>query len=209
MIVIIDYGLGNLNSILNKFERMGFNAIISSDIEDIEKAEKLILPGVGSFNAGMENLRKQNLISILNKKVISDKIPILGICLGMQLFTKKSEEGNVNGLGWIDAETKRFEFERRDITFRIPHMGWNTIKIKTESSLLEKIDENSKFYFVHSYHVFCNDENDIIAKTNYGYDFPSIIQKGNIFGIQFHPERSQKIGLNLLKNFAGDSNITT
>jgi glutamine amidotransferase len=201
MIVIIDYGMGNLRSILNKLQRMDAEVIISSKVEDIEKAEKLILPGVGSFAAGMDNLEKYNLIPILTKKVIEEKVPILGICLGMQLLTKRSEEGNAEGLEWIDAETKQFEFERNNIKLKVPHMGWNSIDIRRESPLLKNVPANSTFYFVHSYHVCCNGTNSVVATTNYGYDFTSVIEKENVFGVQFHPEKSHKSGVRLLKNF--------
>ena len=201
MIVIVDYGMGNLRSILNKLQRMDAEVVISSKVEDIEKAKKLILPGVGSFATGMDNLEKHNLIPILTKKVIEDKTPILGICLGMQLLTLRSEEGNAEGLGWIDAETKQFEFEGKDIGLKIPHMGWNSIDIRRESALLKDIPTNSTFYFVHSYHVCCNGTNSVVATTNYGYDFTSVIEKENVFGVQFHPEKSHKSGIKLLKNF--------
>ena len=201
MIVIVDYGMGNLRSILNKLQRIDAEAIISSEVEDIEKAEKLILPGVGSFAAGMDNLEKYNLIPILTKKVIEEKVPILGICLGMQLLSRRSEEGNADGLGWIDAETKQFEFERNNIKLKIPHMGWNSIDIRRDSALLKGMPTNSTFYFVHSYHVCCNGTDSVVATTNYGYDFTSVIEKENVFGTQFHPEKSHKSGVRLLKNF--------
>ena len=201
MMVIVDYGMGNLRSILNKLQRVDAEAIISSEVEDIEKAEKLILPGVGSFAAGMDNLEKYNLIPILTKKVIEEKVPILGICLGMQLLTRRSEEGNADGLGWIDAETKQFVFERNNTKLKIPHMGWNSIDIRSDSILLKDIPVNSTFYFVHSYHVCCNGTNSVVATTNYGYDFTSVIEKENVFGTQFHPEKSHKNGVRLLKNF--------
>jgi glutamine amidotransferase len=201
MIVIVDYGMGNLRSILNKLQRVDAEVVISSKVEDIEKAEKLILPGVGSFAAGMENLEKYNLIPILTKKVLAEKVPILGICLGMQLFTIRSEEGNAEGLGWIDAETKQFEFERNNIKLKIPHMGWNSIDIRRNSALLKDVPRNSTFYFVHSYHVCCNGTNSVVATTNYGYDFTSVIEKENVFGTQFHPEKSHKSGVRILKNF--------
>jgi len=196
-IVIVDYGLGNLMSLLYKFKKIGINAIISSNEKEIENAEKLILPGVGHFAKGIENLKNYNLIPVLNKKVLEEKTPILGICLGMQLLTKRSEEGNVEGLGWVDAETKRFDLNG----LKIPHMGWNTIEIKRGNILFKNI-ETPRFYFVHSYHVCCEDENDILATTNYGYDFTSAIKKDNVYGVQFHPEKSHKNGIKLLKNFA-------
>ena len=201
MIVIIDFGTGNLNSVLNTLVRIGANAIISSKVENIEKADKLILPGVGSFSTGIENLEKYDLISILYKKVIMDKTPILGICLGMQLFSAKSEEGNSKGLGWIDAETIKIKFEGNDKRLKIPHMGWNTLNLRRKSQLLKGITNEDSFYFVHSFHVVSNMQSNIIANTSYGYNFASVIQKDNIYGTQFHPEKSHESGLKILRNF--------
>lgn len=202
MIVIVDYGMGNLRSIIIKLQRMEIEAMVSSRFEDIQKADKLILPGVGSFASAMENLRTYGLIGALNEAVIQNKIPILGICLGMQLFTKWSEEGNAPGLGWINAETRRFNFEPGSNGLKVPHMGWNTIKVQKSSPLFEDVPLDSRFYFVHSYHVCCGDHGDILATTNYGYDFCSMVQKDNIVGVQFHPEKSHYIGVRLLRNFA-------
>lgn len=201
MIVIIDYGIGNLRSIQSKFERFKINALISSNIEDIKNAEKLILPGVGSFLNGMNNLRDYGLLDILNQKVLEDKTPILGICLGMQLMTKGSEEGNAEGLGWFDAETVKFRFDGANANLKIPHMGWNEVKFSKESKLCEGIETNLDFYFVHSYHVKCNVDSDNLAMTDYGYEFTSMIQKDNIYGAQFHPEKSHKHGVTIFKNF--------
>jgi glutamine amidotransferase len=201
VIVVVDYGMGNLGTVAAKIKKMDTSVVITSNPEEISKADKLILPGVGSFKAGMENLRNRNLISILDKKVVGEKTPILGICLGMQLFTKKSEEGFVDGLGWIDAETIRFRFNDSQNGLKIPHMGWNTIKIKNSHPLFTNLGDQSRFYFVHSYHVLCEHPENIIAETEYGYLFPSAIVKENILGVQFHPERSHKYGIKLLKNF--------
>jgi len=201
MIVIIDYGLGNLGSIQNMLKKIGERSIISADISDIKNAEKLILPGVGAFDNGIKNLQKMGLIPLLNKKVLLSKIPILGICLGMQLFTRKSEEGQLAGLGWIDAKTIRFKFNDEKIKPKIPHMGWNTIKIKKESSLFTDMREDIRFYFAHSYYVVCDHEQDILTETHYGFDFVSSLEKNNIMGVQFHPEKSHKFGMKLLKNF--------
>lgn len=201
MIVIIDYGMGNLRSILNKIEKMGFDAIISSESVDIQRADKLILPGVGSFDSGMDNLKKYELISSLTKKVIEEKTPILGICLGMQLLTKSSEEGTKAGLSWVNASCKKFNFDTRALNLKIPHMGWNSISIRKEDPLLENISTGSKFYFVHSYHVVCNDPTILLATVEYGHEVTSIIKKENIYGTQFHPEKSHTEGLTLLKNF--------
>lgn len=200
MVVIIDYGMGNAGSILNRLRRMGVEAIISSKAEDLKKATKLILPGVGFFATGMENLRKYDLLSILEEKVIEEKIPILGICLGMQLLTSSSEEGNAAGLQWVDAETRKFDFGE-DTRMKIPHMGWNSIEIKRESPLVDGLPADDRYYFVHSYHVCCNDADNVIATTRYGFDFTSVVQKENIYGTQFHPEKSHKAGITLLKNF--------
>ena len=201
MIVIIDYGIGNLSSILNKLQRLGVETIVSSKIEHIKKAEKLILPGVGHFEAGMNNLRKQNLIPILNKKVLEEKAFVLGICLGMQLFTNKSEEGNCTGLGWINAETKKIQLSNYKGYMKIPHVGWNTLKIKKTNNILREINEENAFYFVHSYHVVCNNVSNIIAMTNYDCLFTSVVQKENILGVQFHPEKSHQSGMQILENF--------
>ena len=191
--------MGNLRSILNKFERMDVEAKISADPGDIERADKLVLPGVGAFDAAMHNIRQRNLIPVLEKKVLQDKTPIMGICLGMQLFSKHSEEGNVDGLGWIDARTKKFQINGNGL--KVPHMGWNSILVSGGSPVLDGLQTGSRFYFVHSYHVCCNDPADQLATTNYGIDFTSMVQHGNILGVQFHPERSHRFGAKLLENF--------
>ena len=203
MITIIDYGMGNLRSVQKAFERLKANAIISSNIGDIKKADKLVLPGVGDFKNGMNKLRELNLIDILNVKVLKNKIPILGICLGMQLFTNRSEEGDVDGLGWIDAETIQFDFQKSENKVKIPHMGWNNINISKKHSVFDNIKENVSFYFVHSYYVKCENKDDILCTTNYGIQFVSGFQKENIIGLQFHPEKSHKSGLEILSNFIG------
>ena len=201
MIVIIDYGLGNLGSIKNMLKKIGSVSLISSNVSDIEKADKLILPGVGNFDQGMKNLQNSGLIGLLTDKVMGGKTPILGICLGMQLFTQKSEEGESTGLGWIDAETVRFKFDEKQNQLKIPHMGWNLAKTYQKDALFEEMYPEPRFYFVHSYHVVCKNENEILAKTVYGYEFVSSLRKNNIFGVQFHPEKSHKFGMKLLTNF--------
>jgi imidazole glycerol-phosphate synthase subunit HisH len=201
MLVIIDYGMGNLRSIQNKIQRIEKDVKISSKIEDIECADKLILPGVGSFAVGMENIKSFDLLTVLNRKVIKERTPILGICLGMQLFTSSSEEGHAEGLGWIRAKTIRFHNDEKNKEIKIPHMGFNSIKIIKSSRLLDQISDGSPFYFVHSYHVVCEEESDIVATTLYGYNFSSVIEAGNIDGVQFHPEKSHDAGFQLLKNF--------
>ena len=201
MIVIIDYGMGNLGSIQNMLKKVNAQAVVSSDRKVIASADKLILPGVGSFDHAIANLNRQGLIPLLNEKTIDSRIPLLGVCLGMQLLTKRSEEGVMPGLGWIDAETVRFRFENQKL--KIPHMGWNSAEIKKrDDPLFKDFGDDPRFYFVHSYYVRCNDPSNVLAITNYGLDFCSSVVKENIRGVQFHPEKSHKFGMRLLKNFA-------
>lgn len=202
MIVIVDYGMGNLGSILNMLKKIGAEAVISSRIEEIEQASKLILPGVGAFDNGMRNLAERGVQAVLDRKVLGEKTPILGICLGMQLFSRQSEEGRLPGLGWIEAETVRFRFDEVNSHLKIPHMGWNTVRVAKESPLFRDTNGEERFYFVHSFHVVCRDRRDILAETPYGFDFTSAVQRGNIMGVQFHPEKSHRFGMKLLKNFA-------
>jgi len=203
MIIIVNYGMGNAGSILNMLKKIGVAAAISSDPQEIAQADKLILPGVGSFDAGVTSLHKLGIWEALNKRVLSDKTPILGICLGMQLFTRKSEEGSLAGLGWIEGQTIKFKFGQDAVRLKIPHMGWNTTEIARENTLLKDMEDRTRFYFVHSFHVVCEQEQDIIALTQYGYKFVSAVNRENIFGVQFHPEKSHKYGMALLKRFAG------
>lgn len=192
--------MGNLRSLKNKFNKLEISCKVSHNINDIENAKKLILPGVGHFGTAMNNLKELDLINSLNKKVLVDKTPILGICLGVQLFTKFSQEGNAKGLGWIDATVERFLVSDQ-IKFKIPHTGWNSVTFENRNILDEDIAETDLFYFVHSYHLKCNNRKDIWMKTRYDYEFVSGIKKDNVYGVQFHPEKSHDIGLKLLKNF--------
>jgi glutamine amidotransferase len=201
MITIIDYGMGNTGSIKNMLKYLGYDSCISRDIEVLKAAAKLILPGVGSFGNAKEKLLELNLVDILKEKVVNYKIPVLGICLGMQLLTDYSEEGDVSGLGLIKAKTMKFSFS--DSNIKIPHMGWNYTRKSIQSELTNNLQENSKFYFVHSYFVKVENEGNSILKTNYGgMEFDSAIQKDNIYGVQFHPEKSHKFGMKILENFA-------
>jgi imidazole glycerol-phosphate synthase subunit HisH len=202
MIVIIDYKMGNVGSVLNIIKKVGGKAIVSSDKSIIEKADKLILPGVGNFSKAMTNLKQLDLIDILNKRVLHDKIPVLGICLGMQLMTNKSEEGGVSGLGWIDAEVKRFSFKlEEELKLKVPHMGWNNVQIENNSNITSGLMLNARFYFVHSYFVECTSKENILFSTNHGIEFASGIVNQNIIGVQFHPEKSHKFGMLLIENF--------
>ncbi len=204
MIVIVDYGMGNLHSIQSKLKIIQFESTITSDASVIENASKLILPGVGHFGTGMKNINSRNLFEVLNKKVLQDKTPCLGICLGMQLMGQKSEEGNVSGLSWLNFEVCKFNFNQitEQKKLRIPHVGWNTIQIKKNNSILFKnINTEKTFYFTHSFHAKSLDESITCSTTNYGYDFISIVEKDNIYGIQFHPEKSRIYGLKMIENF--------
>lgn len=201
MIAIINYGLGNLTSILNMHKRLGIEAVITSDPVEIEHADKLILPGVGHFKKGMENLRETGLQELLDKLVLQEYKPILGICLGAQLMTKHSGEGDIEGLGWVDADT--VAFDRSNLGgFKIPHMGWADIEIKKENDLLKDLPAEPRFYHVHSFHFHFEQPAKIIATANYGYEFAVAFNKDNIYGTQFHPEKSHRFGMKVIENFA-------
>ncbi len=199
-IIIVDFGMGNLNSVKKKFSRIGINAVITSNHKDVLNAEKLILPGVGHFQNAVESINKLGLWEVLNEAALVKKTPILGICLGMQLMASHSEEGNINGLGWIDAEVVKFHIEDF-LTYKVPHTGWNQINKVKKSHLMNNIPDLSEFYFVHTYHLKCNNPNDILNETEYEYKFTSAVEKENIFGVQYHPEKSHDTGEQLLRNF--------
>ena len=201
MIAIIDYGMGNLSSVKRKMDRIGVDSIITSRIKEITSSDKIILPGVGHFAKAVSEIKKRGLWQLLSEQVQVEKKSILGICLGMQLMAKHSDEGDSEGFGWIDAKVIRFKVSDT-IRFKVPHMGCNTSKPVKDSPLLEKINPGSEFYFVHSYHLNCNNSTDILAETIYDYPFTSAIQNGNIFGVQFHPEKSHDAGELMLRNFA-------
>ena len=201
MVAIIDYGIGNLGSVANMLKKIGINPIVTSEPEEILKAEKLILCGVGAFDDGIINIKTKGLFETINEKVIVQKSPILGICLGMQLFTEKSEEGKEKGFGWINAETVKFNFSEQDLKLKIPHIGWNEVKSPNNSRLFQDILPVPRFYFVHSFHVKMENEKEVSGITEYGYNFTSAFEKDNILGVQFHPEKSHKYGMKLLKNF--------
>jgi len=204
VITIVDYNTGNLGSIHNMLKKLGFESRISADPQVIAAAEKLILPGVGAFDAGMEHLEAAGLVPVLNKRVRENRVPVLGICLGMQLMAKSSAEGRRPGLGWIDAEVLRFEPGGRAL--KVPHMGWNRVHPVRTSPLTEGLPEEPRFYFVHSYFVRCRRQEDVVLTTLYGDSFHSAFATGNVYGVQFHAEKSHKFGMALLANFARHCN---
>lgn len=198
MIVIIDYGVGNVGSVANMLRKAGARARISASVADIEAADKLILPGVGHFDSGMGKLNETGLVPALTEQVIGRRKPVLGICLGMQMMTRASEEGSTPGLGWIDATTHRFP----DLAgLRVPHMGWNTVRPENRASLFAREGDSERFYFVHSYFVRPAEPAHVAATCGYGLDFAAAFQADNIFGVQFHPEKSHLFGMELLKRF--------
>jgi glutamine amidotransferase len=199
-IVIIDYGMGNIGSIVNMFKYLGIDALVSSDKEIISSADKLILPGVGNFDRAVENINSLNLDDTIRDMALVKQVPFLGICLGMQLMCKDSEEGKLPGLSLVDATVKRFNFSK-DCNMKVPHMGWDFIDVKKQSSILNGLDKGSKFYFVHSYFVSCENIDDVLTYSTYGIEFVSSFEKDNIIGVQFHPEKSHKYGITLFNNF--------
>jgi len=201
MVTIVDYGLGNLGSIQNMLRYLGHDSQIASRKQEIESAEKLILPGIGSFDFGISQLLKREMVEVLNYKVLDQKKPILGICLGVQLMTRGSEEGDLKGLSWFEADTIQFNFTGYKGKLSIPHMGWNFIEKRKVSKLNQNMHDQSKFYFVHSFHLKPDDPADVLYETHYGYDFAVGLEKDNILGCQFHPEKSHKYGMRLLDNF--------
>ena len=193
--------MGNLRSVQKSFEQHGCQATISNELDVIKNAEKIVLPGVGAFKDGMQNLIELNLIGILNQEIMQNKKPFLGICLGMHLIANKSyEKGETNGLSWINADVVIFDSKTGSNNLKVPHVGWNNVKYKTHSHLFDGIEDNQDFYFVHSFH-FKTSEDIVTSTTNYGIDFVSSIQKDNIYGFQLHPEKSQIAGLKIIKNF--------
>lgn len=202
MIVIVNTGIGNFKSIQNMLLRIGVKSIISACSDKIMSASKLILPGIGSFDTGMSELNKNNLVDVIKYKVLNEDTNILGICLGMQMLGDGSEEGSLNGLGLIRGKVKKFNFTEEFPKNKIPHMGWNYVSPKKGADLFHEFDSVPRFYFTHSYYFDCQDDNNVIGSTSYGIVFDSAIQKKNIYGVQFHPEKSHRFGMQLLKNFS-------
>jgi len=202
VIVIVDYGMGNLGSMANMFKKIGAQARISNDRDTVRSADKLVLPGIGAFDTGMTNLENRGLIPILRERVIDQGVPLLGVCLGMQLLAESSEEGSMPGLGWLRARCIRFRSDEADGALKVPHMGWNTVAERRQHWAFANSEPDQRFYFVHSYFVDCRDGEDVLGETHYGRNFASVVQRNNILGVQFHPEKSHTFGMTLLKRFA-------
>lgn len=197
MITVIDYGMGNLGSVLNMLRRVGAEAEVTGDISRIADASRILLPGVGAFDAAMERIDGSGLREVLDRKVLVERVPVLGICLGMQLLTQGSAEGTRPGLGWIKARAHRFPLSG----IRVPHMGWNVTERTRPSPLTEGLNGDVRFYFVHSYYVAAEDQSDVVLATTYGVRFAAALHRGNVMGAQFHPEKSHRFGMRLLRNF--------
>lgn len=200
MIAIINYGIGNLDSVLRAFRKCGADVTVSSSPAVISGARGLVLPGVGSFAEAMGHLRERGLVEVLNDCVMTRKVPVLGICLGFQMFTRHSEEGDAAGLGWIDGVTRRFDFGGDAAGLRVPHMGWDEVFWRAPGLLLTGIPAEACFYFAHSYYVDCEDD-CVLGRSDYGRPFVSAVLRDNLVGFQFHPEKSHAVGLRLLGNF--------
>lgn len=202
MISVINYGLGNISAFTNIFKRLNVEAQVVNNTADLDKSTKIILPGVGAFDHAMSQLNNSGLREKLDYLVLEKKIPVLGICVGMQMLANSSDEGKLKGLGWIDAKVKKFDINKLEGIPMLPHMGWNSVIPKGDNKLLQNLDNDSLFYFLHSYYFECVDESSVIATTVYGLEFDSAVNSGNIYGVQFHPEKSHQNGVNLLQNFA-------
>lgn len=202
MITIINYGCGNIKAIQNVFHKLSIKTKVANNIEDLKDVEKLILPGVGAFDFAMQKLIDSGMIDRINELVLEENIPVLGICVGVQLMAKSSEEGVMQGLGWINATVKKFEEKKLNKLVNLPHMGWNDVVPINRSSLFTSLESNAKFYFLHSYYISCEDNEQAIAISNYAGEFVCAVKNRNVYGVQFHPEKSHRYGIKLLENFA-------
>jgi imidazole glycerol-phosphate synthase subunit HisH len=202
MIAILDYGIGNLGSIKNMLKKIGAESVIANDVATVAAAEKLILPGVGAFDTGMDQLNRSGLREILTVKAMEDRVPVLGICLGAQMMTRSSEEGSQPGLGWFDAETRKFRFDRIEGKWPLPNIGWRDVTGSPECSLLRGFESEPRFYFVHSYLMSANDPAIVSMRTTYGQSYACGLHLENLHCVQFHPEKSHKFGMKMLRNFA-------
>jgi len=202
MIAIVDYGIGNIQSIRNMLVKLDYPCSLARTGDDLKHCDRIILPGVGAFSEGISKLRASGLIPELEHQVLQLKKPVLGICLGMQMMMSRSDEGQVDGLNWVAGQVRRFPSSVGDLSLRIPHIGWCAVTEKKESALTASLRPNSRFYFVHSYYVSCSYRADVLLESNYGIPFDSAIRVNNIYGVQFHPEKSHSFGMDLLSAFA-------
>ncbi|WP_413999309.1 imidazole glycerol phosphate synthase subunit HisH [Flavobacterium sp. W1B] len=202
MITIIDYGSGNIRAIGNIYDKLNVAYRIASTPAEVVGAEKIFLPGVGAFDETISKLDSTGFRAVLDKEVLENKVPIIGICVGMQILAESSEEGSLNGLGYIKGKVKKIDASLLNQKPRLPHLGWNSIEINHPSQLLKNIDPEFGFYFLHTYYFECTDNNDVLTTTTYGKPFASAVNHENVYGIQFHPEKSHQNGINLLHNFA-------
>jgi glutamine amidotransferase len=202
MITIIDYGSGNIRAIANIYEKLNVPYIIAKSPDDVIGAKKIFLPGVGAFDETISKLDEIGFRTVLDKEVLENKIPIIGICVGMQILAETSEEGVLKGLGYIKGHVKKFDITRLENKPKLPHLGWNSVEINRKTPLFDNVDPQKGFYFLHTYYFDCSNNNDILSTTHYGNSFSSAINDNNIFGFQFHPEKSHSNGINLLHNFA-------
>ena len=202
MITIIDYGLGNIRAFVNVYNKLNIPITIAKTTDDLKKATKVILPGVGAFDHAMERLDKSGMRHTLDEIVLERRLPVLGICVGMQMLARSSEEGKLEGLGWIDAEVRKFDLSSFAYAACVPHMGWNNVKPVVETNLFKGLNHDALFYFLHSYYIHCRKREDVLAVSDYGDEFACAVNSENIYGVQFHPEKSHQWGMQLLKNFA-------
>jgi glutamine amidotransferase len=202
VITILDYGLGNVLAFVNVYKRLNIPVNVAKSKNDLLKATKIILPGVGSFDSAMQQLEQSDMLPSIEKLVLDQGVPFLGICVGMQLLARSSDEGKLSGLGWVDANVRKFDKTLMPEGTCLPHMGWNDVEPLGDTILFKGLENDARFYFLHSYYLECNEKTNIMAKTDYGGLFSCAVLKDNIYGVQFHPEKSHHYGSQLLKNFS-------
>lgn len=202
MIAIVNYGVGNVRAFSNIYESLNIPVILASTAEDLNKATRIILPGVGAFDHAMQRLNDSGMREKLEEKVIKEKLPVIGICVGMQMLANRSDEGKEAGLGWIEGTVRKFDVSKIPYHTRLPHMGWNDVTPIKQSRLFEGLEKNARFYFLHSFYFECAHSEDTMAVADYGGEFSCVVGRNNVYGVQCHPEKSHKFGIQLLKNFA-------
>lgn len=203
MIAIIDYGLGNIAAFAAVYNKANIGVTVARTADDLKGVSKLILPGVGHFDHAMRLLQQSGMLDALNRMVLGEKVPVIGVCVGMQILARSSEEGTLPGLGWIDADVRSFKSSEATRTMAVPHMGWNDVTPRQPSPLFAALPNDARFYFLHSFYVACDRQDDVLATSHYGSDFTCAVRSANIYGVQFHPEKSHHCGDRLLRNFAG------